>query len=191
MALGTRKRSTQALLISTTELPAAPKLPFYDQLKDLLDSIDFDHHVELACRPYYKSATWHAARTTSQPGTAVDSAQRVLPSLAPQLLDWRRLRARPGLVCSRQPKRPTVSRVRAPRADPGRLYALAHAPPDSTQHPTRGPRMGPATPPRTGIGRTPCTSLGLGELADCSRTSPAICAGLSEVRRELGRKRLS
>lgn len=56
MALGTRKRSTQALLISTTELPAAPKLPFYDQLTDLLDSIDFDHHVELACRPYYKSA---------------------------------------------------------------------------------------------------------------------------------------
>lgn len=34
----------------------APRLPFYDQLKELLDSIDFDHHVELACRPYYKSA---------------------------------------------------------------------------------------------------------------------------------------
>lgn len=55
MAIGTRKRSNQALLISTTELPMAPKLPFYDQLKDLLDNIDFDRHVELACRPYYKS----------------------------------------------------------------------------------------------------------------------------------------
>lgn len=42
-------------MISTTELPTAPKLPFYDQLKDLLDNIDFDHHVESACRPYYKS----------------------------------------------------------------------------------------------------------------------------------------
>lgn len=56
MAIGTRKRSNQALLISTTELPLAPKLPFYDQLKDLLDSVDFDRHVEVACRPYYKSA---------------------------------------------------------------------------------------------------------------------------------------
>ena len=55
MAIGTRRRSNRALLISTTELPTAPKLPFYDQLKDLLDNIDFDHHVELACRPYYKS----------------------------------------------------------------------------------------------------------------------------------------
>ena len=34
----------------------APRLPFYDQLKDLLESIDFDQHVELACRPYYTSA---------------------------------------------------------------------------------------------------------------------------------------
>ena len=33
----------------------APRLPFYDQLKDLLESIDFDQHVALACRPYYTS----------------------------------------------------------------------------------------------------------------------------------------
>lgn len=43
-------------MISTTELPAAPKLPFYDRLKDLLERIDFDRHVESACRPYYQSA---------------------------------------------------------------------------------------------------------------------------------------
>ena len=54
--MGTRKRSEQSLLVSTTDLPVAPKLPFYVQLKDLLESIDFDQHVELACRPYYTSA---------------------------------------------------------------------------------------------------------------------------------------
>ena len=55
MAMGTQKESTQSLLVSTTELPVAPKLPFYDRLKDLLESIDFDQHVESACRPYYTS----------------------------------------------------------------------------------------------------------------------------------------
>lgn len=54
--MGTRRSSTQALLVSTTELPAAPKFPFYDRLKDLLNRIDFDRHVESACRPYYRSA---------------------------------------------------------------------------------------------------------------------------------------
>ena len=56
MAMGTRKASTESLLISTADLPVAPKLPFYAELKDLLESIDFDHQVELACRPYYTSA---------------------------------------------------------------------------------------------------------------------------------------
>ena len=51
--MGIHKKSPQSLLISTMELPEAPKLPFYDQLKDLLESIGFDRHVELACRPYY------------------------------------------------------------------------------------------------------------------------------------------
>lgn len=54
--MGTRTKSTRPLLISTTDLPVAPNLPFYAQLKELLESIDFDQHVELACRPYYTSA---------------------------------------------------------------------------------------------------------------------------------------
>lgn len=54
--MGIRKESNQSLLVSTTDLPVAPKLPFYVQLNDLLESIDFDQHVELACRPYYTSA---------------------------------------------------------------------------------------------------------------------------------------
>ena len=43
-------------MISTAELPEAPKQAFYDRLKDLLESIEFDRHVESACRPYYSSA---------------------------------------------------------------------------------------------------------------------------------------
>lgn len=135
--------------------------------------------------------SWCAARTTSHRWDGRRFRPAYTSVLASQLPDWRRLRARPSAIRSRQPKRPTVSWVRSPRARPGRLYSLAHPTQDSTRHPAGGAALGPKTPPQTGIGATPGTSFGLGDLTDRPCTSPAIRTGLSEVRRELGRTRLS
>lgn len=61
MALGRRKRETQALWVATTDLPKSPGHVFYRKLNQVLAEADFDRAVEELCRPYY-------AETTGRPG---------------------------------------------------------------------------------------------------------------------------
>jgi Transposase domain (DUF772)/Transposase DDE domain len=53
MALGKRTPKQPDLWLATTELPAAPGHPFYQQLNALLDEAGFDPFVEGLCRPSY------------------------------------------------------------------------------------------------------------------------------------------
>ena len=53
MALGKRKREVQELWVATSDLPASPGHPFYQQLNKLLAEAGFDGYVEELSRPYY------------------------------------------------------------------------------------------------------------------------------------------
>jgi transposase len=54
MAMGKRKRHrTNAMWISTSDLPTAPSHPFYTRLNQTLRDADFDTFVERACQQFY------------------------------------------------------------------------------------------------------------------------------------------
>jgi transposase len=54
MAMGKRKRHrTNAMWISTSDLPTAPSHPFYTRLNQMLRDADFDTFVERACQQFY------------------------------------------------------------------------------------------------------------------------------------------
>jgi transposase len=53
MALGRRRKETQAAWVATTDLPKSPGHVFFRKLNEILRAADFDRRMEDLCEPYY------------------------------------------------------------------------------------------------------------------------------------------